>query len=131
MRCASPPLSVGADLSRERYASPTCSRKATRLSISGMMSRPISFSRPARRRPATSAPISETVRRAYSAMFFPRNRTASASGRRRSPRQDGQARSGPSHQSFHQASSPVCSPSKPCSSSPVPKQVGHQPSFEL
>ncbi len=131
MRCASPPLSVGAERSSDRYERPTCSRKAARLSISATMSRAISFSRPSRARPRISAAIPDTGSRAYSAMFFPRNRTASASGRRRRPPQAGQVFSGPSHQSFHQISSPVCSASNPESCWPVPKQDGHQPCREL
>src|SRR5262249_41138518 len=36
-----------------------------------------------------------------------------------------------SYHSFHHTSSPLCSASKPVISTPVPKQLSHQPCFEL
>src|SRR4051812_47185743 len=59
------------------------------------------------------------------------NRTLSSTGLSRCPSQPVQAVGSCSYQSFHHTSSPVCSSSKPVISTPVPKQLSHQPCFEL
>src|SRR5262249_12561559 len=60
-----------------------------------------------------------------------RNRTLSATGLRRCPSQASHGVGSCSYHSFHQISSPLCSSSNPVISTPVPKQLSHQPCLEL
>src|SRR6185503_17864259 len=64
-------------------------------------------------------------------MLRSRKRTLIATGLSRCPSQAVQAVGSCSYHSFHHTSSPVCSSSKPVISTPVPKQLSHQPCFEL
>ena len=60
-----------------------------------------------------------------------RKRTASAVGIEALAVAAPQACGSRSYHSFHQRSSPLCSASKPAISTPVPKQLSHQPCLEL
>ena len=91
MRWLSPPDSVAAERASVRYCRPTLCRKCSRERTSRRMLSAIlaSFSLNSRlSRNASSSVIGSAV---YSEMFSPPTVTASTSGRRRAPRQSGQA----------------------------------------
>src|SRR6218665_2835601 len=113
MRCASPPLSVGAARSSVREPRPTSSRNSRRLPISGNRSRAMPVSRwlmpPPLRSPSIHRRTSVTVRAAMSVMPRPANFTARAPGFRRVPWQEGQALPAPSARSASSGSAKLCS----------------------
>src|ERR1700761_9323570 len=131
MRCASPPESVGAERHSCRYPSPTRSRNSSRARISANRSRPICVSREVSFSLAKNSRVRSTEPPASDATDRSRNRTLSATGFSRCPVHAPHATGSCSYHSFHHTSSPVCSSSNPVISTPVPKQLSHQPCLEL
>src|ERR1700733_2108984 len=131
MRCASPPERVGAERSSARYPKPTRFRNCKRARISASRSRAIAASRVFNLSCAKNLRTSSIGSRASSAIERSRKSTLSATGFKRAPAQAAHRGGAPSYHSFHQISSPVCSAPKPLISTPVPKQLSHQPCLEL
>src|SRR5579864_4440081 len=131
MRCASPPESVGAERSNCRYPSPTRSRNCRRARISASRSRPICCSRVLSFSFEKNSRVRSTEPLANEATDRSRNITLSAIGLSRCPSHASHGVGSCSYHSFHQISSPLCSSSKPVISTPVPKQLSHQPCLEL
>src|ERR1700683_2663950 len=131
MRCASPPERVGAERSSARYPKPTRSRNCNRARISASRSWAIAASRAVNLSCVKNLRTASIDSQASAAIERSRKRTLSATGFNRAPAQALHSGGAPSYHSFHQISSPVCSALKPLICKPVPKQLSHQPCFEL